>query len=118
MSTCSYIAIQRDENQYEMIYCHWDGYPDHNGFLLQRYYDTEEKVNQLIEGGDMSALADCVENCFYYARDKKEPFEDVAPVIVEFSDLFVSGIEFTYIFTDKWICYDHKQNIVEIPTED
>lgn len=56
MSTRSYIAKQVGENQYKGIYCHSDGYLSHNGALLIDIYNTPEKVDEVLELGDLSFL--------------------------------------------------------------
>ena len=38
------------------VYCHWDGYPEHNGVILAGSYTNADKVNALVELGDLSAL--------------------------------------------------------------
>lgn len=38
------------------VYCHWDGYPEHNGKLLVQHYQDREDVQDLIDGGSMSTL--------------------------------------------------------------
>jgi len=37
------------------VYCHWDGYLEHNGAILQEHYDSV-KANQLVAMGDLSSL--------------------------------------------------------------
>jgi hypothetical protein len=37
------------------VYCHWDGYLEHNGAILQEHYDST-KANQLVALGDLSSL--------------------------------------------------------------
>jgi hypothetical protein len=37
------------------VYCHWDGYLQHNGAILQEHYDSA-KANQLVALGDLSSL--------------------------------------------------------------
>jgi hypothetical protein len=37
------------------VYCHWDGYLEHNGAILQEHYDSV-KANQLVALGDLSSL--------------------------------------------------------------
>ena len=56
MSTNSTISIKHGEGDYESVYCHWDGYPAWNGQLLYAFYDTADKVNALLEQGDISSL--------------------------------------------------------------
>lgn len=56
MSTRSNIAIKRKDGTYEKIYCHSDGYLEYNGKILDLYYKNEEKINNLINLGDISLL--------------------------------------------------------------
>jgi hypothetical protein len=37
------------------VYCHWDGYLEHNGRILQEHYDSA-KANNLVALGDISSL--------------------------------------------------------------
>jgi hypothetical protein len=37
------------------VYCHWDGYLEHNGAILQEHYDST-KANNLVALGDLSSL--------------------------------------------------------------
>ena len=37
------------------VYCHWDGYLEHNGQILQEHYDSA-KANNLVALGDLSSL--------------------------------------------------------------
>lgn len=55
MGTRSSIAIKTDDG-IKSIYCHWDGYIEHNGELLNEFYNTTDKVNELIALGDLSSL--------------------------------------------------------------
>jgi len=51
------IAIQNPySKQVRAIYCHWDGYLEHNGSILQKHYSASPKVNNLIALGDLSSL--------------------------------------------------------------
>jgi hypothetical protein len=97
MGTRSTIAIQKLDGSVEQIYCHWDGYLEHNGSILKTYYKTPAEVKRLISYGDLSSLGMRVEpindyhafdtpekdTCVYYGRDRGEPntsfrkFEDM-----------------------------------------
>ena len=57
MSTRSLIAMQIEEDKYRTIYCHSDGYLTYNGAMLLDYYNTPEKVKELIDLGSISFLA-------------------------------------------------------------
>jgi len=58
MSTRSTISIQTPEGNIRSIYCHYDGYLSDVGALLHTYYNTEEKVNALIDLGSLSSLCE------------------------------------------------------------
>lgn len=87
MGTNSSIGIKRADGSETRIYCHYDGYIEHNGVVLQLAYNTAEKVEALLALGDLSSLgyypdrvpgdraeetsADC---CVAYHRDRGEDF--------------------------------------------
>lgn len=56
MSTRSTIGIVRGYNDTTRIYCHSDGYLEWNGAILQKYYNTAEKVERLLALGNLSCL--------------------------------------------------------------
>ena len=60
MSTRSHIGIQNEDGSLDVIYCHWDGYPAHNGAILLHHYQDQEKIRELIALGDISSLAKAV----------------------------------------------------------
>jgi len=61
MGTRSTIAIEFADNSVSQIYCHWDGYLDHNGQLLSENYMDPFVVRELIDLGDFSSLRESVE---------------------------------------------------------
>lgn len=68
MATRSTIAVRHADNTVSQIYCHWDGYLENNGKILQEHYTTLESVEQLIAGGDMSSLDGDHSKCEYYTQ--------------------------------------------------
>lgn len=56
MATRSTIALEYANGQVDQIYCHWDGYLDHNGAILLEHYMDPFKVQQLMDLGDISSL--------------------------------------------------------------
>ena len=56
MATRSTIALEFADGSVGQIYCHWDGYLEHNGKILQSHYTDPFKVRDLIDGGDLSSL--------------------------------------------------------------
>lgn len=58
MSTRSRIGILQKDGTTETVYCHGDGYPEHQMPILTEHYDTLEKVEALIGLGDLSCLGE------------------------------------------------------------
>ena len=56
MATRSTIALEFADGTVEQIYCHWDGYLDNNGRILQEHYTDPFKLQQLIDLGAISSL--------------------------------------------------------------
>jgi len=134
MGTRSRIGIQQG-NSITSVYCHWDGYPEFNGRILRDHYDTTEKVKDLIDGGNISALHTNVgwnqetlsETGPLYYTSRGETIEMNAPRFDE--DLFdflekENNEEYAYVWTinNRWVCYkmnqwenDKNPEKVEIP---
>ena len=87
MGTRSRIGMINEDGSITSVYCHWDGYPSHNGLILEKNYQDPEKIKTLMSLGDLSSLgkklipegnavhtfddpADGV--CVFYGRDRKE----------------------------------------------
>lgn len=126
MATRSAIAVMHG-NRAKAIYCHWDGYPEHNGYILQNCYDSV-KANKLVSMGDLSSLgADigeqhdfgrmmddsmytdiggnvaCSKDCTFYTRDRGE--ENATFKSFDSYEAFLdyytgSGCEYFYIMKD------------------
>ena len=54
MGTRSVIGVMHGD-VCKAVYCHWDGYLEHNGRILQEHYDSA-KANNLVALGDISSL--------------------------------------------------------------
>ena len=83
MSTRSYIGYC--DNGFKNItasYCHWDGYVEYNGMILNESYTTIEKVKKLVDGGDMSSLKENIEEIARIVSEEIEYSEDKAEVIL------------------------------------
>lgn len=125
MGTRSRIAVMHND-VCKSIYCHWDGYLEHNGFILNSFYDSA-KANHLVALGDMSSLRPEIgekhafsqfevpkeeldaylaltENwCTFYGRDRGETGTDwkVSFTFEEFLDQCEScGAEYFYVMKD------------------
>ena len=61
MGTRSTIALEFADGTVEQVYCHWDGYLEHNGKILQAHYINPFKVKELLALGGFSSLEETVE---------------------------------------------------------
>jgi hypothetical protein len=109
MSTNSTINILNEDGTVDSIYCHWDGYLENNGKLLQEFYNTEAKVRELLAPGDLSTLGTTVgskhdfedrgvTSCKYYGRDRGE--SNVEMQTLGSVDMIKNCQEFNYLFRD------------------
>lgn len=83
MATRSTIALEFADGTVGQVYCHWDGYLDHNGKILQESYSNPFILRDLIDLGDVSSLAPMIGTkhdfdtrvegvCTFYGRDRGE----------------------------------------------
>ena len=56
MGTRSTIALEYADGTVEQVYCHWDGYLEHNGKILRDHYSNPFILRDLIDLGDISSL--------------------------------------------------------------
>ena len=57
MSTSYRIAIKLPNGSYRSVYCHFDGYEDRVGKILNQNYATEDAASWLINLGDLRLLS-------------------------------------------------------------
>ena len=82
MATRSMIARVREDGTVQAVYCHWDGYPQNNGAILHQHYSDAEKVQQLLDLGNLSNLGPNIDrinedDCTFYLRDMgRNPADD------------------------------------------
>jgi hypothetical protein len=81
------------------IYNHHDGYPDHLGTVLNRYYNDYERALALILAGDTSFVDQ--HGTEAYASRPDEGYESNKPMILDHSRV---NEEYLYTFVDgKWV---------------
>ncbi len=56
MGTRSTIALEYADGTVGQVYCHWDGYLEHNGMLLYKHYSNPFVLRDLLDLGDISSL--------------------------------------------------------------
>ena len=129
MGTRSRIGVMHGD-KVKSVYCHWDGYLEHNGRILQEHYDSA-KANHLVALGDLSSLKPEIgeehpfgyhgtdmsaaeyntkfsDMCTFYGRDRGETGTDfkVTHTFAEFLEQADGcGAEYYYIMRDGvWYC--------------
>ena len=134
MGTRSRIGLQL-KDQIISVYHHWDGYPEWLGVTLNKKFNTREKVEELIDGGDMSCC-DSDNNWDLTVREVSAPTyysergEDCPPKISESITEYLDQTErtdgeYAYLFDNgSWTCYDIGQygsgvkgEILDIPAD-
>ena len=120
MGTRSRIGIKLKDDSILSVYCHYDGYPSFNGRVLREFYNTKEKVSQLINGGNMSCTwtnagwnnETLPEIGPLYYTMRGESIEDNAPELNKNKSEYLKtaddcGEEYAYLFTSAgWTCYN------------
>ena len=125
MATRSMIGIVEDDGTVTAIYCHWDGYPEHNGLLLRKYWDDVYLIEQLMQLGNLSYLGKEIGEkqdfdqptdrnwCLAYGRDRSE--SEAGVYFYDSSDDYVSKAaattcaDYIYLFqNDMWRCWDYE----------
>tara|TARA_B100000941_G_scaffold4913_1_gene3158 strand:- start:89 stop:538 length:450 start_codon:yes stop_codon:yes gene_type:complete len=118
MATRSRIGYVLKDDSIVSVYHHWDGYPEWLGVILTEHYNTDEKVRELIDGGDMSS---CYSDNEYDSEKQEfvkvdprpsyysERGEDCPPrhsqTLSELAEIDC-GEEFVYLwFMNTWNCY-------------
>jgi hypothetical protein len=122
MATRSNIAYKTPEGKIRSAYCHYDGYPEHNGEMLRRHYMDGDKVKMLVDLGDMSVLRPKVfptntthsfetpedDVTIFYGRDRGESgvgFREYD----DFAEYVENGEEYMYFFDgNDWLVNDHQ----------
>lgn len=135
MSTRSRVGLELADGSILSIYSHYDGYPEWAGRILRTHYNTREKVEALVDGGDVSCL--WTDDGFYTSEGKtkrgyygplhySERGEDSPPRLdANKYDYLADGEEYAYLYTlnAEWVCYNMNQfddsklpEVVEIPS--
>lgn len=114
----------KTRNGWKIIYSRWNGYPEYTGKTLEKYYNTPEKVKELIGLGNLSTIGKEIGKkhdfdradkehpnwTLAYGRDRGE--SDNNPKIVKtmkgiYNYASDTGAEYVYLFEkNKWKAYD------------
>lgn len=84
MGTRANIVRKNEDESFDVIYTHWDGYPSHHAPILLDHYSDDAKVAELLALGDLSVLGEEIGKkhafdsnvpeswCTAYGRDRGE----------------------------------------------
>ena len=130
MATRGRIGLELADGSILSIYSHYDNYPEFVGLKLVEHFNTKEKVQELIDLGDISCL-------WTNAGWNNETLPEVGPLPYSTRgedcpprldankyDYLADGEEYAYIYTlnGEWVCYNMHQfddtklpEVVEIP---
>ena len=89
------IGIKTEDGLYKTVYCHYDGYISHTLKILQEFYNTEEKVEELLSYGDLIILRETIEASEFFHRDKGEVLKKPS---LSATWKCASATEYLYIF--------------------
>ena len=137
MATRGNIGVVNSDESITGIYVHFDAYPAYVGKTLLNSYTDINKINELMNLGDLSSLGEKlfleghtwkapIEGvCVSYSRDKGENWVDVGPqrFITEIEyKMNGKGIDYQYLFKDnKWYfrqVYKDDSVFVELTEQD
>jgi hypothetical protein len=104
MGTRSSIAVKHG-TRIKAVYCHWDGYLEHNGRVLLENY-TSTKANNLVALGDISSLREQIGEKHPFDTRYEEGTEEATWTTFYGRDRSEEGTEFRSFATeDEWVSY-------------
>ena len=102
MGTRSNVAYATEDNKIVASYCHYDGYIEHNGVMLLKYYNGEKQARDLVDNGYMSSLQSTIEEINEGRVHEDKPIE-YRNEFIFMNDLEALWDEFVYLFKEgKW----------------
>lgn len=114
MGTRSRVGVMHGD-VVKSVYCHYDGYLQHTGEMLHRYYDSVA-ANALVARGDNSGVQESVDEMNFYdereqdGEDVKDFLESTPWLIAHSFEEFLEQVEdcwgeYYYIMKDGvWYC--------------
>lgn len=109
MATRSRIGMRNANDTFTSVYVHWDGSPDTRMPILNEFYNTPEKIEELLSHGGISSLAGSIEETVFYHRDRGEELDiRTSETLQEFYyDAYAMSEEYVYLFDNgSWTVRD------------
>lgn len=104
MGTRSTIAVKHG-TRIKAVYCHWDGYVEHNGAILLENY-TSAKANNLVALGDISSLREQIGEKHSFDLRAEEGSEEATWTTFYGRDRGEEGTEFKSFGSEaEWMDY-------------
>jgi hypothetical protein len=136
MGTRSTIALEFADGTVQQVYCHWDGYLEHNGAMLAQHYLDPFKVKQLLALGGFSSLEASVEDTKktayafsrgeeliiqkyknvdeYFAECQQEEYDYILRPVNGIAVWFVR----CYATDGAWVTMNQAEELISLATED
>jgi hypothetical protein len=98
MGTRSNIGKLDNDGNVKFLYCQFDGYVEHVGVMLSKYYTEEATILELLSLGDMSSLNESIMTSVFYMRDRGE--DDCPSRVVsleEYADTNKDHVAYKYL---------------------
>lgn len=104
MSTRSRVGIKEKDGTIRSVYVHFDGYVAGVGEILYEPYQDADKIEQLINLGDMSSIDSEIEKCDPYTK-RGEDLNIAEDTVESFNRNWTCcGEEYVYLYTDgRWM---------------
>lgn len=103
MSTRSWIGIKQKDQSLNLVYCHYDGYIEHNGLILENHYQSADKIKRLIKNGSIRSLNKTVESTDYFIDENDiiqyKSIDDLKQDMMTNKNFIV--IEYFYYFDEE-----------------
>lgn len=122
MSTNATITIKRIDGTTTSINCHYDGYIEGVGVILQLAYNTADKIEKLLELGDLSCIGYYTGNdeiqpniCIAYHRDRGEDFHQSGGRN-EFNYTFDEREAVWYVEKEEYVYGTKAMNLLDVDT--
>jgi hypothetical protein len=126
MGTRSSISYVNKKGQITSVYCHKDGYPEHQLPILKKHFAKTEDVEELVKMGGVSVLDVSIEKpkgehslldrqsgySLFYNRDEGRELEiTLTENLDDFKKNWCGGmIAYHYIFNNNnWLSYTDEQ---------
>ena len=110
MGTPCAIGMKQADGSVRAIRCNYDGYVAGAGVILAGWYTEPTEIEALLALGDLSQLAEELDACVAYHRDRHEPMRPARcfASVDEYQHLAECEMsaDYLYVYEDgKWLVY-------------